>query len=103
MGLILDPQLIRDLSVLITSSTIGGLAMEFFKQPTINGFFIAGSVVGPGGLKLVKVPLQQPHGYAAHAVQHADQQQPGSTAQPSYLCIMGGWAGLGCKHMCLPW
>ena len=55
MGLILDPQLIRDLTVLITSSTMGGLAMEAFKQPIINGFFIAGSVVGPGGLKLVKV------------------------------------------------
>ena len=54
MGLILDPQLIRDLTVLITSSTLGGLAMEAFKQPIINGFFIAGSVVGPGGLKLVK-------------------------------------------------
>ena len=54
MGLVLDPQIIRDLTVLITSSTLGGMAMEAFKQPVINGFFIAGSAVGPGGLKLVK-------------------------------------------------
>ena len=62
MGLILDPQLIRDLTVLITSSTLGGLAMEAFKQPIINGFFIAGSVVGPGGFKLVKA---SPCGHAS--------------------------------------
>ena len=55
MGLTLDPQLIRDLTVLITSSTVGGMVMEALRQPVINGYFIAGSVVGPGGLKLVKV------------------------------------------------
>ena len=55
MGLTLDPQLIRDLTVLITSSTVGGMIMEALRQPVINGYFIAGSVVGPGGLKLVKV------------------------------------------------
>ncbi len=55
MGLTLDPQLIRDLTVLITSSTIGGMLLESLKQPVINGYFIAGSVVGPGGLKLIKV------------------------------------------------
>ena len=55
MGLTLDPQLIRDLTVLITSSTVGGMIMEALRQPVINGYFIAGSVVGPGGLRLVKV------------------------------------------------
>lgn len=55
MGLVLDPQLIRDLTVMITSSTAGGMVMEALKQPVINGFFLAGSVVGPGGFKLVKV------------------------------------------------
>ena len=55
MGLTLDPQLIRDLTVLITSSTVGGMVMEALRQPVINGYFIAGSVVGPGGLRLVKV------------------------------------------------
>ncbi|CAK0783762.1 hypothetical protein CVIRNUC_006962 [Coccomyxa viridis] len=58
MGLTLDPQLIRDLTVLITSSTVGGMAMEALRQPVINGYFIAGSVVGPGGLKLVKELVQ---------------------------------------------
>ena len=56
MGLVLDPQLIRDLTVLITSSTAGGMILEALKQPVINGFFLAGSVVGPGGFKLIKVP-----------------------------------------------
>ena len=55
MGLTLDPQLIRDLTVLITASTAGGMVMEALRQPVINGYFIAGSVVGPGGLRLVKV------------------------------------------------
>ena len=55
MGLVLDPQLIRDLTVLITSSTAGGMILEALKQPVINGFFLAGSVVGPGGFKLIKV------------------------------------------------
>ena len=55
MGLTLDPQLIRDLTVLIASSTLGGALMEALRQPVINGYFIAGSLVGPGGLKLIKV------------------------------------------------
>ena len=55
MGLTLDPQLIRDLTVLIASSTAGGALMEALRQPVINGYFIAGSLVGPGGLKLIKV------------------------------------------------
>lgn len=61
MGLTLDPQLIRDLTVLITSSTVGGMVLEALKQPVINGFFIAGSVVGPGGLKLIKVSPSSAH------------------------------------------
>ena len=55
MGLTLDPQLVRDLTLLITSSGFGGMLMEAVKQPVINGYFIAGSFVGPGGLKLIKV------------------------------------------------
>ncbi len=41
--------------MLITSSTLGGMALEAMRQPVINGYFIAGSVVGPGGFKLIKV------------------------------------------------
>ena len=44
----------RDLTVLISSSVAGGMLLEAVKQPVINGYFIAGSVVGPGGLKLIK-------------------------------------------------
>ena len=31
------------------------MVLESLKQPVINGYLIAGSLVGPGGLKLVKV------------------------------------------------
>lgn len=55
MGLTLDPQLVRDLTVLITSSTAGGMVLEMLRQPVINGYFLAGSAVGPGGFKLIKV------------------------------------------------
>ena len=54
LGLTLDPQLMRDLTVLISSSVAGGMLLEAVKQPVINGYFIAGSVVGPGGLQLIK-------------------------------------------------
>ncbi|KAK9821251.1 hypothetical protein WJX74_001923 [Apatococcus lobatus] len=57
-GLTLDPQLIRDLTVLITSSTVFGWMMEAIKQPVINGYFIAGSFVGPGGIQMVKELVQ---------------------------------------------
>ncbi len=89
MGLTLDPQLIRDLTVLITSSTIGGMLMEAVRQPIINGFFIAGSIVGPGGLKLIKVlqcmprclksqPLHPQHScHLQVAVSHAKERLNG--------------------------
>ena len=38
-----------------------GMVLESLKQPVINGYLIAGSLVGPGGLKLVKVPPLPPH------------------------------------------
>lgn len=58
MGLTLDPQLIRDLGVLIGSCAVAGLGMEAVRLPTINGYFIAGSAVGPGGLKWIKEIVQ---------------------------------------------
>lgn len=33
------------------------MVLESLRQPVINGYLIAGSIVGPGGLQLVKVPL----------------------------------------------
>lgn len=32
-----------------------GMALEALHQPVINGYLIAGSIVGPGGLQLIKV------------------------------------------------
>ena len=58
LGMNLDPQFVRDLTVLIAASAAGGLCMEALRQPTINGYFIAGSLVGPGGFKLIKEIVQ---------------------------------------------
>ena len=54
----LDPQFVRDLTVLVAASAGAGLLMAWLGQPTINGYFIAGSLVGPGGLKLIKEIVQ---------------------------------------------
>ena len=58
LGLTLDPQLIRDMSLLIVVSAVAGLAMASIGQPTINGYFMAGSLIGPGGLGLAKEIVQ---------------------------------------------
>ncbi|PSC72593.1 K(+) efflux antiporter 4-like isoform A [Micractinium conductrix] len=58
MGMNLDPQFVKDLTVLIAASAAGGLIMGSLGQPAINGYFIAGSVVGPGGLSLIKEIVQ---------------------------------------------
>ena len=62
----------RDLTVLISSSVAGGMLLEAVKQPVINGYFIAGSVVGPGGLKLIKAG---PSPCAPHAKSCQDTEQ----------------------------
>lgn len=58
MGLTLDPLLLRDFTVLIGASALAALGMEAIRQPTINGYFVAGSLVGPGGLGLIKEIVQ---------------------------------------------
>lgn len=58
MSLTLDPQLVRDLAILVAASAAAGLLMESLGQPTINGFLLAGSLVGPGGLKWIKELVQ---------------------------------------------
>eukprot|EP00889_Picochlorum_renovo_P001812 jgi/Picre1/28842/NNA_004239.t1 len=58
LGLTLDPQLIRDMSLLIVMSAAAGQFMAAIGQPTINGYFLAGSVMGPGGLGLAKEIVQ---------------------------------------------
>jgi len=49
----LDEQLIQDFSVVLVSSSIGGLLANAFKFPLLVGFLLGGSMVGPGGLGLI--------------------------------------------------
>lgn len=58
MGLTLDPQLIRDMSLLIITSALAGQLMAALGQPTINGYFMAGSLLGQGGFGLAKEIVQ---------------------------------------------
>lgn len=58
MGLTIDPQLIRDLSLLVSIAALAGMCMEALGQPAINGYFVAGSLVGPGGLGWIKETVQ---------------------------------------------
>lgn len=58
LGLTLDPQLIRDMSLLIVSSAAAGQLMAAIGQPTINGYFLAGSLMGQGGFGLAKEIVQ---------------------------------------------
>jgi len=46
----LDEQLILDFSVVLVSSSIGGLLANAFKFPLLVGFLLGGSMVGPGGV-----------------------------------------------------
>ena len=43
---------------MFVSSAALGVLFEAIGQPTINGYLIAGAVVGPGGLSLVKELVQ---------------------------------------------
>ena len=53
LGINLDPQFVRDLTILIAASAVAGVLMGCLGQPAINGYFLAGSLVGPGGLQLL--------------------------------------------------
>lgn len=35
-----------------------GMVFESLKQPVINGYLVAGAIVGPGGLQLIKELVQ---------------------------------------------
>ncbi|KAG1346659.1 putative K(+) efflux antiporter 4 [Cocos nucifera] len=54
----LDLRLISDLVVVIVSATCGGIAFACLGQPVITGYLLAGSVIGPGGLKFVSEMVQ---------------------------------------------
>ena len=43
---------------MLTASSIFGAFFEAIKQPVLNGYILAGSLVGPDGLALVKELVQ---------------------------------------------
>ncbi|XP_021976647.1 K(+) efflux antiporter 5 isoform X1 [Helianthus annuus] len=53
-----DVRLISDLVVIIVSAAIGGIICSCLGQPVIVGYLLAGSLVGPGGLKYVSEMVQ---------------------------------------------
>jgi Kef-type K+ transport system membrane component KefB len=44
--------------VVLTASSIFGTVFEAIRQPTLNGYLLAGSMIGPDGLALVKELVQ---------------------------------------------
>ncbi|GAY41326.1 hypothetical protein CUMW_058580 [Citrus unshiu] len=48
-----DLRLISDLVVVIVSAAIGGIIFSCLGQPVIVGYLLAGSIIGPGGLKFI--------------------------------------------------
>ncbi|GAX83998.1 hypothetical protein CEUSTIGMA_g11423.t1 [Chlamydomonas eustigma] len=57
-ALTLDPQLITDLSLILGTSAILGALFEAIRQPVINGYLMAGALLGPGGLNAIKELVQ---------------------------------------------
>ncbi|KAA8533815.1 hypothetical protein F0562_031332 [Nyssa sinensis] len=53
-----DLRLISDLVVVIVSAAIGGIIFSCLGQPVIVGYLLAGSIIGPGGLKFISEMVQ---------------------------------------------
>ncbi|XP_056158812.1 K(+) efflux antiporter 5 isoform X2 [Syzygium oleosum] len=53
-----DLRLISDLVVVIVSAAIGGIISSCLGQPVIVGYLLAGSIIGPGGLKFIHEMVQ---------------------------------------------
>ncbi|XAR66175.1 hypothetical protein NMG60_11012297 [Bertholletia excelsa] len=53
-----DLRLISDLVVIIVSAAIGGIIFSCLGQPVIVGYLLAGSLIGPGGLKFISEMVQ---------------------------------------------
>ncbi|CAI9762371.1 unnamed protein product [Fraxinus pennsylvanica] len=53
-----DLRLISDLVVVIVSAAIGGIISSCLGQPVIVGYLLAGSIIGPGGLKFISEMVQ---------------------------------------------
>jgi hypothetical protein len=82
MGMQLDPQFVKDLTVLIAASAAAGLAVGALGQPAINGYFVAGSLVGPGGLRLIKEIVQVGPEPAALVASQNSRPAGGSARRP---------------------
>ncbi|KAL9240403.1 hypothetical protein vseg_014628 [Gypsophila vaccaria] len=53
-----DFRLISDLVLLIVSAAVGGIIFSCLGQPVIVGYLLAGSMIGPGGLKCISELVQ---------------------------------------------
>jgi hypothetical protein len=53
-----DLRLISDLVVIIVFAAIGGIVFSCLGQPVIVGYLLAGSIIGPGGLKFISEMVQ---------------------------------------------
>ncbi|XP_022140957.1 K(+) efflux antiporter 5 [Momordica charantia] len=53
-----DLRLISDLVVVIVSAAVGGIIFSCLGQPVIVGYLLAGSIIGPGGLKFISEMVQ---------------------------------------------
>ncbi|XP_055827057.1 K(+) efflux antiporter 5 [Solanum dulcamara] len=53
-----DVRLISDLVVVIVSAAIGGIIFSCLGQPVIVGYLLAGSLIGPGGMKFISEMVQ---------------------------------------------
>jgi hypothetical protein len=49
----IDTRLIVDLGIVIVASAIGGCCAALLRQPVLIGYLLSGSVIGPGGLRLI--------------------------------------------------
>jgi Kef-type K+ transport system membrane component KefB len=45
-------------ALLLLLLQVMGMLFESIKQPVINGYLVAGAIVGPGGLQLIKELVQ---------------------------------------------
>ncbi|KAK4834172.1 hypothetical protein QYF36_018229 [Acer negundo] len=53
-----DLRLISELVIVIVSAAIGGIIFSCLGQPVIVGYLLAGSIIGPGGLKFISEMVQ---------------------------------------------
>ena len=78
-----DGRLILDLGVVFTSAAIGGLLASLLQQPPLLGYLLAGSAIGPGGLRLIGQFVQVETLAEVSQRRHA---AAGSAHRPSDCC-----------------